>query len=126
MWGPAHDLHHLFFQLVENFRRESHITVDIVEETVLDSRTDGQKGLGIKTHDRLSQHMGRAVPIGVLAVRIVEGQDGQVRVLIDRSTEIDGLAVDLCRAGGFGQSGTDASCDLDGRDAGGEFPNVAA
>ena len=97
---------------IEILGRERPLVRKIVVETVLDDRTDRHLRIGKQLLDRIREQMGGRVTQQVEAVGVAVGDDGEVRIAVDRERGIDELAVDLAGERGFGESGADRGGDL--------------
>jgi len=64
------DLAHLRLDLAEVLRREGERGEQVIIETVVDARADGELYLGPKALDGLRQHVGAGVPIGLAVLGI--------------------------------------------------------
>ena len=67
------DLAHLRLDLLQILRRKGEGSEQIVVEAVLDAGADGELHLGPQALDRLRQHMGAGVPIGLAVLGIFKG-----------------------------------------------------
>ena len=64
------DLAHLGLDLAEVLRREGERGEQVIIETVVDARADGELYLGPKALDGLRQHVGAGMPIGLTVLGI--------------------------------------------------------
>ena len=93
------DLLDLLFNLGQVVGREGVLQVEVVVEPVLNGGANGELGAGIQPHHGLGQDVGGGVPIGVLALLAVEGEDFQGAVVVNGGAQVADLPVD---AGGAG------------------------
>ena len=107
---------HLLFDGDEILGRERPLVRKVVVETVLDHRTDRHLRIGKEFLDRVRKQMGGRMTQQVEAVGVAVGDDGEVRVAVDRERGVDELAVDFARQRGFGKSRADRGGDLGDRD----------
>ena len=91
------DVVHFLFELGEHFGREVFVHVEVIIETVVDSRADSQLCIRDYMLHGLSQHMRRGMAQYLLAVVIGEGEyfhlNGRVGILINRLRKSLYLAV---------------------------------
>ena len=99
------DFFHLRLDLFQILRREIVFGINIVIEAVVDGRSDCQLDIRIQVLDCLCQNVRSGVTQGPLAHIIIKGQDAHRAVLLQRSFQIDGLAVYLCCQCGACQTG---------------------
>ena len=69
------DFAHFCLQRSQMLRREGKGCIKIIVEAIVDRRADGQLHLGVQTLDRLRQHMGAGVPIGLAVFLVFKGID---------------------------------------------------
>ena len=119
------DLCHLVFDFFEVINGERFFNVEVIIESVIDSRTDGEFCTGEKMKNSLGHDMGSGVPESFFTIRIVEGEDFNFAVFFDGCTKVTAFAVDFCRTGNSCKSGADALGNLIGGDAVFVFFNVA-
>ena len=120
------DRRHLLFDLGEVLGGEGLLDVEIVVEAVFDGGSDRVFRVGVEMHDRLRQHVGGGVPEGMLALRVVEGEDREGAVLRERGAQVDGLPVDPGRAGRLIEARAEALCHFRGGRAGFKLLDDAA
>ena len=101
------DLLHLGLDLREDVRRERDVAVDVIVEPGLDSRTDRELCLRVKSLDRLSEDMRSGVPEHALALGVGESEELDLGVSVDHSRQLVNLLVDT--------SGDDRTVDELGR-----------
>ena len=93
------DRGHFLFNFFEILGGERRFLIEIVIETVVDGRTDGEFRIREQVHDRLCEDVGGGVIERALAVLILKGQDFQRAVFGQRGAQVAHLAVDARRAG---------------------------
>ena len=108
------DLLHFLLDLVQVLSVQW-TQIEIVVETVLDGRSDGQLGLWEQVLHRLRQHVGAGVAIGLLAVVVLEGQDVYRSILIDNRSQVYIFSVYLADAGHAGKPVAQVSGNVDDR-----------
>ena len=86
--------------------------IEIIVETAVDRRTNGELGIRVQSLDCLCQNMGCCMPEGFLTVRIIKGTYLKGAVLRQNRAHILDLAVDLHTACSLVQTHTDALDDL--------------
>ncbi|CAM5197645.1 hypothetical protein CDEN61S_00385 [Castellaniella denitrificans] len=79
----ARQFGHLLFDGFQVFRREGPLVREIVVETVVDDRADGDLGVGKQGLDRVGQQVRRGVPDQVQAFGVLVGDDAQGRIPVD-------------------------------------------
>ncbi len=110
------DLAHPLLDLREIVRGEGLLAREVVIETVLDRRAEGDLRAGEQLLHRLREHMRGVVPDQLERVRILGGDDRNLGVPGDRRGQILHLAVDFDRERGLGEPGADAGGKLGARD----------
>ena len=91
--------------------------VDVVIESVFYRRADAELHAGIQLLQGLGQKVGRRVPEGVLALRVVPFEQLDRGVLVDGAGDVPFLAVDFSRQDVGCEARADALGDLEGRHA---------
>src|ERR1700676_4995291 len=89
------ELLHFLLDLLEIFRRERSRAVKVVEESVLSRRTVAELGLGEEFEHSRGEQVRRRMPIDFERLRIAFLEDAQVGVLVERTGEIDQIAIRL-------------------------------
>ena len=110
--GLLDDLVHLGLELGQLLRAEGRLDIDVVVEAVINGRADGQLGLGVEALDRLGQDMGGGVVEGLLAVRVLKGQDLQGAVGVQNGAQVADLAVYPGGTGGLVEAGAELLGDI--------------
>ena len=85
---------------------------EVVVEAVLDHRTDGDLRLGKQLLHRLRQQVRGGVADDLQALRVVVGDDGELRVALDEERGVDQLAVDRPASAALAQARANAGRDL--------------
>ena len=111
------DLLHLRLDLLQILCGKWSLPIQVIVESIGNGRTDGKLGLRIEPLYRLGHDVGGGVPIGVLALCRVEGEDLQGAVLLDGGAQIADLPVNLGGAGGLVQAHADGLGHFRGGDA---------
>ena len=84
----------------------------IIEETILDSRTETKLDARIQLQQCLSQQVGRCVPEGMLTLLVVELVERYGCILIDRTVQLYCLTVYSTADNAACESRRDALCNL--------------
>ena len=111
------DFLHLGLDFGQVLGGEGLLHVKVVIEAVLNGGANGELGAGVQAHHGLGHDVGGGVPIGVLALGRVEGEDLQGAVLLDGGAQIADLPVNLGGAGGLVQAHADGLGHFRGGDA---------
>ena len=90
---------------------------DVIEEAVLDGRSEAELNAGIKLLQGFGKQMRRRVPEGVLALFVLKLVECNRRVFVDGAVQFYGLTVNPARYNVAGESRRDALCDLQTGDA---------
>ena len=109
------DLVHARLDRLEVRRREGLLAVKIVVEAVFRRRAEGDLRTGIKLLHRLGQDMGGVVPDQLQRRVVLERDDFDRRIRLDRAGEIAQFAVDPDRQRRFRQARTDRGRDIRAR-----------
>ena len=102
------ELSHLLFDGDEVFGREGTLVGEVVVETVVNDRADGDLRVRIQLLDGVGQQVGRRVADHVDAVGVLVGDDGEFGVAVDRVARVDHLAVHAASQRSLGQTCADA------------------
>ena len=86
------------------FGREVLLVGEVVVEAILDGRPDGHLCLGKQFLHRLGHQVGRGVPDHLQAVRVLAGDDGKLRILVDGERGVHQPAVHPAGHGRLGQA----------------------
>ena len=97
------DLLHLRLNGRQVLGGEGLLHVEVVVEPVFNGRANGKLGAGVQPHHCLGHDVGGGVPVGVLALRRIEGEDFQGAVLFQGRAQVANLPVHFGGAGGFVQ-----------------------
>ena len=90
-------LEHLFLDLHKVFFGQCHVAgVDVIVETVLDSRTYAEFHAFVKLLDSLSHEVSRRVPHCSFSLRVVPCKQLNISVLVDWTSCIPHLVIHLC------------------------------
>ena len=95
--------------------------MEIVIETVLDHRADGDLRAGKERLHGFGKHMGAIVADEFKRAGLLTADKFDFRVALDGVGEIDELPVERHRDGALGQRGRDRLCDLQACRAGGKL-----
>ncbi len=114
--AAADDVPHLCFDGREIVGRERLVAGEIVIETVLDRRPDGDLGAGIELLHRLGQNVCGVVADEFQRLGVAAGDENEGGVAVDEGSEVDCLAVQLHRQRRAGQTGTDGCGHIGTRD----------
>ena len=106
------DLFHFRLDLCKILSGDGFFAVNIVIETVVDRRSDGELHIRIKTFDRLSHDMRCGMTEGASASLTVKSKDIQFTVPVQHGTEIHNLSVHFSRAGNPRQAFADIGCNI--------------
>ena len=107
------DLAHLLLDGLEVLRGERLIAEEVVVESVLDHRADGDLRAGPQALHGLRQHMGGVVPDELQRARIVATDEFDLGIALDRVTEIGEHAIERHGDGALGERGRDALGDIE-------------
>ena len=119
------ELVHLFFDALEVFGRERLLAEEFVEKAGVDGRTDAELDVGKKLEDGGGKQVRRGVAKNLQRVGIFRGEDGEPGVVIERTREIDELAIGAGDEGFAGESVRDVARDFGGGGAGGDLARGA-
>ena len=106
---------HLSLYLLQFFGSEGLFEVEVVVESVVDSRTNSQLSTGVESLYSLSEDVGSGMPEGLFAVECIEGADLKLAVAVDDSADVLYFAVYLYAAGSLVKTHSYALDDLCGR-----------
>ena len=119
------DLAHLLLDRGEILGRERLVAEEVVVESVLDHRPDGDLRSGPQRLHRLRQHMGAIVPDQLQAALVLAGEKLDLGVALDRVRQIGDHAFERHRHRALGERGRDALGDVETGDAVGILPTGA-
>ncbi len=108
-----HQFLHLLFDLLEVFRSERRRAVEVVEESALGGGTVAKLGLGEKFEHCRRQQVRRRMAEDFERLGIFLGQDAEVGVFLERTGEVDEIAVGLGDQRGIGQARADGLRDIE-------------
>ena len=108
---------HLGFDLRQIVGRERFVAREIVIEAVVDGRTDGHLGAGIKRLHCHGEDMRRVVADQFQRLVVLLGDDADFGVVLDRAEQVPFLAVHFQDQRRLGQARTDGGRDLGARHA---------
>ena len=115
---------HLGFNRGEVVGGKGLFHVEIVVETAVNGRSDGEFRGGIQSSDRLREDMRRAMPEGFFAVDIVKREDFHLTIAVRHRAKVADNPVHLGGAGSFEKSRADGFGDVRNRHAGFKFFHV--
>ena len=115
------ELLHLLLDLFQVFRRERSRTIKVVEESTLGRRPVSKLGLGKKLEHRRRQQMRRRVPVDFQRLRILIRKQSQIGVFIERSSQVDQIAISLRRQRRIRQPRADGLGNIERSGAFGDF-----
>src|SRR5262249_6599993 len=98
---------------------------EVVIETVLDHRANGDLGAGPERLHRFGEHMRAVVPDQLEAARVLAGEELDFRIALDRVVQIHECVVERHRDRALGERGRDALGDIETGDAVGIVPTRA-
>ena len=101
-------LDHAALDALEVLGRKRFRHVEVVVESFFDRRTDGQLRFGEQLLGGLGHQVGRAMPVHLAALGIVEGQHLKGGVPVQPVVQVDPVAVDPGRERRLAQAGTNA------------------
>ena len=108
-----HQLLHFLFDFFQVLGRERSLAIEVVKESALGRRTVAELGLGKKLEHRRRQQMRRRMPINSQRLRIFVGEDAQLGVFLQRTGEIDQVAISFGRNRRIRQPRTDRLGDIE-------------
>ena len=92
----AHDLLHLVFDILKNILRKGDVAVKIVIVAVVDGRSNGELGFGIKALYCLRENVGCSVAVNTLALVVGKGVKNDVIAVGDGGGHSHSFAVKAC------------------------------
>jgi len=99
-----HQLLHFFLDGLKVLRRERLLAIEVVEESRLGRGTVAELGLGKELEHGGSHQVRRRVTINFQRLRIAIGENAQLRILLERTREVDELRA-ILRCGRMDGSG---------------------
>jgi len=108
-----HQLLHLGFDFLQIFGGEWSRTVEVVEKSALGSRTVPQLGFGKELQHGSGQQVRRGMPIYLERLGVLLGQDSEIGVFLQRTSQVDEIAIRFCHQCGLRQPRTDRFRDLE-------------
>ena len=119
------DLLHLLFDDGQVFQRERLVAGEVVIESVLDHRADGDLRARPQALHRFGHHMRGVVPDQLERARVLARYEFDLGVALDRVGQIGERTVERHRHGAFGQRGRNALGDIEPGGAWGVVPTCA-
>ena len=111
--------------MLEVFWRERMVEVDVVVEAVVHRRSDGELRFRVQALQGLSHQMACGMSERVASAFVVPSEQAQCRIFVDRSADIDDLAVEFSRVGISRESCGNVFSDIINGGPGGIFPDRA-
>src|SRR5205807_253176 len=107
-----HQLLHLLFDLFQILGSKRVRAVEVVEKTALGGRTMAQFGFREELQHCCSQKVGRGMTVDFQSLRIALGKNAQVGVVLQRTGEVNQVAIGFGSQGGIGKTRADRLGDV--------------